>query len=164
MIQVPGQQHCALRHLYLSIIRHQQSMACPYLMMYTPRQQTKCHSLQQRCIHPGSTPTAVPPACVACIDACMACRGHCHFHAARCQYPTRTAVSLHRTCRYTVFRVVNLPPVTTSVTACVTLFQRSACPTLGSFCYGYDAFGGCQFAIENKAATCCPTSITSGLV
>jgi hypothetical protein len=67
-------------------------------------------------------------------------------------------------CRYTVFRVVNLPDAGEGLTACITLFKGSACPTLGSFCHNYDAFGGCQFSIQNKAASCCPTSITAGQV
>jgi hypothetical protein len=70
---------------------------------------------------------------------------------------------LHALCRYTTFRIVKLPNVSRGLRACVTLFKASACPTLGSFCHGYDAMGGCQFSIVNKADTCCPTSVMAGL-
>jgi hypothetical protein len=65
-------------------------------------------------------------------------------------------------CSFVSFRVVNLPQPTpgTPVRVCINLRPNGVCPTLGDFCYGYDSFGGCQYAIADQPQDCCPTSIT----
>ncbi|KAJ9505880.1 hypothetical protein QJQ45_017849, partial [Haematococcus lacustris] len=41
---------------------------------------------------------------------------------------------------------------------CFTLASDSACPSLRSFCLGYDSLGSCRYALHNEARTCCPTA------
>ncbi|KAJ9511555.1 hypothetical protein QJQ45_003586 [Haematococcus lacustris] len=70
--------------------------------------------------------------------------------------------------RYSVLKATNLPALSSpslaaGVRLCLTLSASSACPNLRSFCLGYDAAGGCRYALFNRARTCCPTSDTGAI-
>jgi hypothetical protein len=75
---------------------------------------------------------------------------------------TLAASLLHPGHRYTTFRVAHLPD-SPSLTVCINLRPKGMCPTLGDFCYAYNASGSCQYTLFNNDRDCCPTSMTTAV-